>query len=35
MIELPNGDVIADVDECIVFIHDWANGISEEDYELL
>ena len=28
-------DIVYDENECIGFIHDWANGITEEDCELL
>lgn len=30
-----NDDVVYEEDEIIQWIHDWANGITEEDYELL
>lgn len=30
-----NDDVVYEEDEIIQWIHYWANGISEEDYELL
>ena len=28
-------DVVYEEDEIIQWVHDWANGITEEDYELL
>lgn len=28
-------DIVYDEHECIGFIHDWTNGITEEDYKLL
>lgn len=28
-------EIVYDEDEIIHWMHDWANGINEEDYELL
>ena len=30
-----NDDVVYEENEIIQWIHDWANGITEDDYELL
>ena len=30
-----NDDVVYEEDEIVQWIHDWSNGITEEDYQLL